>query len=600
MRVALHYIRPYTRWILLTFLFVFLQAMTDLYLPNLMGKIVDHGIVYADRVYILKTGLWMLLVSFGGMFFAILVSFLAARIGMGFSRDVRQAVFRKVSAFSVQQYDTFGTASLITRTTNDVMQVQLFVIMGLRMLVMAPLLGIGGIIMAVNKNPGLSFIFIFILPILALAVGLIGKKAMPLFRSLQKKLDHMTLILREQFTGMKVIRMFNRTTDEIQRYDRSNQDFMQDALNVNRLMALMMPVMMFLMNVTILLIVWFGAGKIDAGNMQVGDLMAFIQYAMQIMMSLLMMSLLFVIIPRAQASAQRIEEVLEQTVAVLAQDKYTPIFAKKEATDHFLTIENQGGKDVTKVLQRGEIRFEHVTFSYPGAEHPALNDLTFTIQPGKMNAIIGGTGSGKTALLQVLLRFYNLDAGKIIIDGTDIATIAQDDLRRQMAYVPQKTVLFSGTIADNLRYGNAEATDAELYRAAKISQSLSFIEATENGFATEVSQGGKNFSGGQKQRLAIARALVRKTNIYLFDDSFSALDFKTDATLRHALQEELHEATIVMVAQRIHTIQGADQIIVLDEGKIVGIGTHDELMQSCTVYQETAKSQAAGEGFGNA
>lgn len=553
--------------------------MADLYLPNLMGKIVDRGIVYGDTAYVLKTGGWMLLVSFGGMICAILVSFLSSRIGLGFSRDVRQGIFQKVSSFSIQQYDEFGTSSLITRTTNDVMQVQTFVVMGLRMVVMAPLLAIGGVIMAIDKNPSLSVIFIFVLPVLALSVGLIGKTAMPMFRALQKKIDQMTLVLREQLTGMKIIRMFNRTEDEKKRYDDSNQDLMRTTLRVNRLIALMMPAMMLVMNLTMLIIVWLGAGKIDAGNMQVGDLMAFIQYAMQIMMSLVMMSMLFVVVPRAQASAQRITEVLD-----------------KEAT----VVDHVSDDAESFQVKKGEICFHDVTFSYPGAEQPALNHLSFTIKPGKMNAIIGGTGSGKTALLQVLLRFYNLDCGTITIDGVDITKISQSALRNQMAYVPQTTVLFTGTIADNLRYGNVCATDEELKKVAEVSQSLSFIEATEKGFDTEVSQGGKNFSGGQKQRLAIARALVRQAKIYLFDDSFSALDFQTDAKLRQAMRKTLKDATIVMIAQRIHTIQDADQIIVMDEGRIVGIGTHQQLLESCAVYQETAKSQMIEGGFGHA
>ena len=579
MRFVLRYIKPYSRWIFLSFLFVFLQAMTDLYLPSLMGKIVDEGIVYGDTSYILKTGGWMLFVSFCGMFCAILVSFLSSKIGLGLSRDVRQRIFQKVLGFSVQQYDEFGTSSLITRTTNDVLQVQTFVLMGLRMMVMSPLLAIGGVIMAISKNPGLSLIFVFILPVLAISVGLVGKTALPLFRSLQKKIDQMTRILREQLIGMKIIRMFNRIEDEKKRYDESNQELMQTALRVNRLIALMMPIMMLVMNITILIIIWIGAGKIDAGNMQVGDLIAFIQYAMQIMMSLVMMSILFVVVPRAQASAQRIAEVLEKDITVVDID------AK--------------GTEMLKI-KKGEICFHDVTFSYPDAEQPTLNHLSFTIKPGKMNAIIGGTGSGKTALLQVLLRFYNLDSGTITIDGIDITKVLQSDLRKQMAYVPQKNVLFTGTIADNLRYGNEYATDEMLKKAAEISQSLSFIEATEKGFDTEVSQGGKNFSGGQKQRLAIARALVRAAKIYLFDDSFSALDFKTDAKLRQAMRETLEGRTVVLIAQRIHTIQDADQIIVMDKGRIVGIGTHEQLLESCEIYQETAKSQMIEEGFGHA
>lgn len=580
MRSVLAYIKPYKWWVLLSFLFVFLQAMADLYLPSLMGDIVDQGIVYGDTAYILKTGIFMLIVSFGGVLCAVVVSLLSSRIGLGVSRDIRRGVFHKVSDFAIAQYDEIGTSSLITRTTNDVVQVQTFVMMGLRMLVMAPLLAVGGIVMAIYTNARLSLIFVAVVPILLISVALVGKKAMPMFQSLQKKIDHLTLVLREQLTGMKIVRMFNRVEDEKERFQASNTDLTQTALRVNRIIAFMMPIMMLVMNSTTLVIVWVGAGRIDAGNMQVGDLIAFIQYAMQILMSFVMMSLLFVVVPRAQASAVRIAEVLDKEV-----------------------VGECAASEVVRNIPepyRGEICFEHVTFSYPGAESPALSDVSFTIHPGKMNAMIGGTGAGKTAILQLLLGFYRCSAGKITIDGVDIAKISQEALRQQIAYVPQKNVLFTGTIEQNLRYGDPDAGETRLKEAAEVSQSLGFIEQITDGFQAEVSQGGKNFSGGQRQRLAIARALVRNTAIYVFDDSFSALDFKTDAILRQAMKTYLQNRTIFMVAQRLHTIQDADQIIVLDEGKVVGVGKHEELLKSCPVYQETAKSQMPEEGYGHA
>lgn len=580
MRSVLHYIKPYRGWVILSFIFVFLQSMADLYLPSLMGKIVDNGIVSGDIGYILRAGIFMLIVSLGGVICAVLVSLLSARIGMGFSRDVRHGIFNKVSHFAISQYDEIGTSSLITRTTNDVMQVQTFVLMGLRMLVMAPLLAVGGVIMAVYTNAKLSLIFIAVLPVLLISVALVGKKAMPLFQALQKKIDHLTLVLREQLTGMKIVRMFNRVEDEKERFNQSNEDLTQTALRVNRIIILMIPIMMLVMNITTLIIVWLAAGKINVGDMQVGDLMAFIQYAMQIMMSFVMMSLLFVVVPRAQASATRIAEILDMEVI------------GECAVEDGLQAMPKGLK--------GIVQFEHVTFSYPGAESPTLSDISFTLIPGKTNAIIGGTGAGKTAILQLLMGFYRCSSGRITIDGIDIAKVSQEDLRKQIAYIPQKNVLFTGTIEQNLRYGNSEASDERLRQAAEVSQSLVFIEQTELGFQSEVSQGGKNFSGGQKQRLAIARALVRDTSVYVFDDSFSALDYKTDAALRQAMKSYLKDRTIFMVAQRLHTIQDADQIIVIDEGKIVGVGKHEELLEKCTVYQETAKSQMLEEGYGHA
>ncbi len=568
----LRYLKPYRLLVLSVFILVFLQSMSELYLPTLMADIVDIGIVNGDVPYIWKIGGFMLLVAVIGMSVSIGASFLASRVAMGYGKLLRNKVFTHVSNFSLQEFDKIGTASLITRTTNDITQVQQVTLMMLRMMIMAPMMGIGGVIMAMSRDTKLSLVFVVVIPILAVLIILIASKAVPLFKVMQKKIDKLNLVLRENLTGIRVVRSFNRTAYEQNRFDDANRDLTGTALKVNRLMATMMPLMMLIINFTTIAIIWFGGIRIDNGNMQVGDLMAFIQYAMQIMMALMMMTMMFVMIPRASVSAARINEVLDMQPEIVDSEIVKPFAQKK-----------------------GVIEFKDVTFSYPGAEQPALQYISFTAKPGDVTAIIGGTGSGKSTLIHLIPRFYDVDSGNVLVDGVDVRELSQEALREEISYVPQKAVLFSGTIADNIRYGKEDATVEEIEHAAAIAQATEFISQMPDGFESTIAQGGTNVSGGQKQRLSIARALVRKPEIYLFDDSFSALDFKTDAKLRAALKEETTTSTIIIVAQRVSTVMDADQIIVLDEGKIVGIGKHRELMSTCEVYREIVASQLSEE-----
>lgn len=557
----------------IVFVLVFLQSLSELYLPKLMSKIVDTGVINGDTHYILKIGSFMLLVAAGGTICTVIASFLSAKIGTGLGRNLRNKVFAHVENFSLNEFNHFGTASLITRTTNDITQVQQVMIMILRMMIMAPMMCIGGIIMAVSTDAKLSLVIVAVMPILALAIFLIAKKGIPLFRAMQKKLDKVNLVLRENLTGIRVIRAFNRVDYEKKRFNQANADLMNTAIQVNKTMAILMPFMMLMLNVTSIAIIWFGGIRIDHGNMQVGDLMAFIQYAAQIMFSLVMASMMFIMIPRASASAVRVMDVLE---------------AKPEINDP--EEEKTMGENM-----RGVIEFHNVTFRYPGAERPAIQNITFKANPGETTAIIGGTGSGKSTLLQLIPRFYDADDGKIIMNGVNIREMTQEHLRAKVGYVPQKAVLFTGTISENIRYGKEDATLEEIKHAAEIAQATEFISEMEDGFESVISQGGTNVSGGQKQRLSIARALVRKPEIYLFDDSFSALDFKTDAKLRAVLQGEVKDSAVLIVAQRVSTVMNADRIIVLENGQIAGIGTHQDLLNTCDVYREIVFSQLSEE-----
>jgi ATP-binding cassette, subfamily B, multidrug efflux pump len=565
-------LKPFGFQIICVFAFVFLQAISDLYLPRLMAGIIDKGVVTGDTDYIWKIGGIMLLVASGGMVCSVFVSFLSAKVSAAFGRNTRQRVFSHVENFSLQEFDKIGTASLITRTTNDITQVQNVIVMMLRMMIWAPFMAIGGIIMAVNQDVELSWVFVGVLPVIALLMALVMKKGVPLFKAMQWKLDRMNQVVREQLMGIRVIRSFNRDEYEKERFDTANTDLTDTALKVNRLMALMMPMMMFIMNVSIVVIVWFGSIRIDNMAMDLGDLMAFIQYAMQIMMAFVMVSFMFVMIPRASVSAGRINEVLEMKPTIKNSEKIK---------------ESMG--------QKGLVEFKDVSFSYPGAEIPALSHISFTARPGETTAIIGGTGSGKTTLLSLIPRFYDISGGTILVDGIDIREQTQEDLRKKIGYVPQKAVLFSGTIAENIRYGKEDASDGEIHHAAEVAQANDFIFKNEEGFGASISQGGTNVSGGQKQRLSIARGLVRKPEVYLFDDSFSALDLKTDAKLRTALKGETLESTVIIVAQRVSTVMHAEQIIVLDDGKIAGIGTHKQLLETCEVYHEIVSSQMSEE-----
>ena len=568
------YLRPYAAPIAILLGLIFLSSLSELYLPTLLASIVDKGIAHGDFSYIFRTGALMLAVAVGGMACSILSSYYSARVGMGYGRDLRRLVFSHVEGFSLHEFDKVGTPSLITRTTNDITQVQNFAMVVMRMMIMAPIMAIGGIIMAVNVDIHLTWILAVAVPVIALIIMAIASKGLPLFRAIQAKIDRINLVMREGLTGVRVVRAFDRVDHQTERFDQANQDLTRTSVTVNKLMALMFPLMMLIMNFTTIAILWFGAKRINIGEMQVGSLMAFLQYAMQIMFSVLMVSFLFVMLPRASASAGRIQEVL---------------VIQPEITDRSRT---RAAED-----ERGFIEFRNVTFSYPGAEEPAIRGISFGAGPGEVTAIIGGTGSGKSTIVNLIPRFYDVDSGSILVDGVDIRELEQESLRAKLGFVPQRAVLFNDSIAANIRYGKPDATDEEVARAAEIAQAKGFILEMQDGFSAEISQGGTNLSGGQKQRLAIARALVRKPEIYVFDDTFSALDFRTDAALRAALRQETAEATVIIVAQRVNTIMDADRIIVLEDGEIVGQGTHRELVRTCEVYREIVSSQLTEEAL---
>ncbi|MDW8802155.1 ABC transporter ATP-binding protein [Clostridium sp. A1-XYC3] len=566
------YLKPYGATIAAILVLLFFQALSDLYLPTLMSDIVDKGIVHGDTDYIIKIGGYMLLVAGGSAICTILASLLSSKIATKFGRDVRREVFTKAESFSLNEFNKIGTSSLITRTTNDIMQVQQVTIMIMRMMITAPMMCIGGIIMAVSKNRQLSLILVVVIPILIAVIALVASRGVPLFKVMQVKLDRLNAVVRENLTGIRVIRAFNRNEYEKERFKEANGDLTNIAIKVNKIMAFMMSAMMLIMNLTTVAIIWFGGKLIDTGNMEVGSMMAFIQYAMQIMFSLIMVSMMFVLIPRAEASAVRINEVLDIVPEI--KDPEQP-------------------KDTSN--ERGYIEFKDVTFKYPGAEEPAIENISFSAKPGEITAVIGGTGSGKSTLVNLIPRFYDVEKGSILVDGVDIREMSQKGLREKIGFVPQKAVLFTGTIAENIRYGKEDATIDEVKHAAEVAQAADFISNMKEGYDAVIAQGGNNVSGGQKQRLSIARALVGKPEIYIFDDSFSALDFKTDAKLRTALKEETQDSTMIIVAQRVSTVMNADRIIVLDDGKIAGMGTHKELLRNCDIYREIAASQLSEE-----
>lgn len=566
------YTKPFLPAALTVMLLVFLEVMATLRLPDLMSEIVDQGIARSNIGLIWSTGGTMLAVAFGGVVCAILGSFLASRASTGFGRDLRKAVFTKVEQFAPQEFNSFGTASLITRTTNDVQQMQTMFLLSMRMALRAPLMAIGGVLMVVKKDAQLALILLALIPVIALVVVFVVAKGIPLFKSLQEKLDRLNQVLREQLMGVRVIRAFDRGAYEETRFQEANLDLTKTTLKVNRIMVTMMPLMALLTNFVSIAIIWFGAKRIDAGLMQVGDMMAFLQYSMQILWSLMMLSMLFVMLPRASASAERIVEVLEISPSI--EDPLRP-------------------QSIGTV--QGVVEFENVTFSYPGAATPVLSNLSFTARPGEMTAIIGGTGSGKSTVLDLIPRFYDPQSGRITLDGVDIRDLTQAELRSRLGYVPQQAVLFSGTIESNIRGGKQTATAEEVAEAARVAQATDFIQEREEDYNSYIAQGGTNISGGQKQRLSIARAVVRQPQVYLLDDTFSALDYKTDAKLRTELAKSAKDSTIIVVAQRVSTILHADQIIVLEDGKVVGRGTHAELLTSCEVYQEIVASQYGEE-----
>lgn len=512
----------------------------------------------------------MLLMTILMMTASIAVGFLAAKVSAGIGMRLRNRVFRKVVSFSHAEMDKFSTASLITRSTNDIQQVQMVAVMLLRMVCYAPILGIGGIIKVINTRTGMGWIIVVAVVLILALVGTLMKIAMPKFKLMQTLVDRMNLVSREILTGIPVIRAFSREKYEEERFDKANKELMSTQIFTNRVMTFMMPTMMLIMNAIAVAIVWFGSQGIDMGNLQIGDMMAFITYSMQIVMSFLMLTMISVMLPRAGVAAERIEEIINTEPTILD------------------TAQMQD----EKLTGKGIVAFENVNFRYPGAEEDALSDISFVAEPGKTTAIIGSTGCGKSTLLHLIPRFYDVTGGKITIDGIDIRELSQKKLRSMLGFVPQKGVLFSGTIASNLKFAGEEKISDEMMReAAEIAQAKEFIESKNEKYESPIAQGGTNVSGGQKQRLSIARAIAGRPEVFLFDDSFSALDYKTDAVLRKALYEKIADATVIIVAQRISTILHADQIIVLDEGKIAGIGKHEELLQNCTAYQEIAKSQ---------
>ncbi|HWQ78733.1 MAG TPA: ABC transporter ATP-binding protein, partial [Anaerovoracaceae bacterium] len=557
------------------FIVVFIsgQAMAELALPTLMSDVVNNGMMQGDTRYILTYGAYMLLVALASTACSITGSFFSARVALGLGKNLRNRIFTRVENYSLHEFDNFGTASLITRTTNDIVQVQTVLVMMLRFMIFSPIMCVGGIIMAVSRDKGLTVILLVVIPVLIIFIVTMAVSVMPAFKSIQKKLDRLNMVLRENLTGIRVIRAFNKLVHEHERFKDANGDLTDTSIKVNQTMAVMQPMMMLIMSLTSIAIVWFGGVRIAQGRMQIGDMMAFIQYAMQIMFSFIMVAIMFVMIPRAQASAERINEVLEMKPEIVDPEE------ARLLTDG----------------QKGHVKFDNVSFRYPGAEAPAIDHISFEAGPGEITAIIGGTGSGKSTLVNMIPRFYDVSEGSVLMDGVDVRELTQSALRSKIGFVPQTAVLFTGSVSDNIRYGNQAATDEEVRHAAEVAQAAGFISEMPEGFDTAIAQGGTNVSGGQKQRLSIARALVRKPEIYIFDDSFSALDFKTDALLRAALKKETGDSAVIIVAQRVSTVIDADRILVLDEGELAGMGRHRDLMKSCQVYREIVSSQLSEE-----
>ena len=567
------YIIPYLSAILLAVALLFVQAMCDLALPDYMSDIVNTGIVNGDTAYIIKTGGIMLLVSLLSAACTIIVGYLAAYTAAGVSRRLRTDVFYKVENFSNAEFDQFSTASLITRTTNDITQVQMLLVMMIRMVFYAPIMGVGGVIRAVSKSASMSWIIGIAVLLMIGLIMILFSIAMPKFKRIQSLVDRLNLVVREHLDGMLVIRAFNTQKFEEKRFDKANRELTETNLFVNRSMATMMPVMMLIMNLVTVVIVWVGAKQVSGFHMEVGDMMAYMQYAMQIIMSFLMITAMSIMLPRANVSARRINEVLETEVSV--QDPEDPV---------------QPSQDV-----KGTVEFDHVSFAYPEAGENVITDISFKAEKGETVAIIGSTGSGKSTLINLIPRFYDATEGSVKVDGVDVRKMTQKDVRDRIGYVPQKGVLFSGTIDSNIRYGKTEISEDAVKKAAEVAQATEFIDTKPERYKTPIAQGGSNVSGGQKQRLSIARAIAKDPEIFIFDDSFSALDFKTDSTLRKALKEHTKEATTIIVAQRISTILNADKILVLDDGHMAGIGSHKELMKSCEVYRQIAMSQLSEE-----
>ena len=566
------FLRPYkgTVWVVVFLLLV--QSIGNLYLPNLNADLINNGVAKGDIGYIWRIGAIMLAISALIIGASIVIAYFSSKVSMSFGRDVRKAVFVSVERFSTRELNKFGAPSLITRNTNDVQQVQMVLFMGLTMMVAAPITGIGAVIMALKTNVRLSGLLLVAVPAMGLLIYWLLRRIVPLFRVMQIRIDRINLVLREQIAGVRVIRAFVKTRYEEERFAGANNELAQTTLSVTRTFAIMCPALTFILNISSIAVIWFGAKLIDTGSMPIGNLTAFLSYIMQILMSVMMAVMMSLMIPRAEASAERIQEVLLTPSSVI------------ETTD-----------PKSPKARKGLIEFKDVEFRYPGAEHPVLSGISFTAKPGVMTAIVGSTGSGKTTLLNLIPRFIDASAGQILMDGIDVRDQSLENVWSEIGFVPQRAFLFGGTIASNLKYGKADASDEELWEALTVAQADEFVKEKEDGLNSPVSQGGTNFSGGQRQRLSIARAIVKKPQIYILDDSFSALDYSTDAKLRVALEEHAKNSTLIVVAQRVSTILKADQIVVLNNGKIDGIGNHADLMKSCKTYQEIVLSQLSPE-----
>ncbi len=565
------FLPPYRWAITIVVILLLVQAIANLYLPELNADIINNGVAKGDTDYIIRTGGFMLVVTFALGVAAIVGVFFGARTAMAFGSDVRSALFRQVQVFSQVEVNHFGAASLITRNTNDVQQVQMVVLLALNVMISAPIMAIGGVIMALRQDVPLSGILLVILPLMAALIGFVMSRAVPLFQAMQRKLDRINLVMRETLAGVRVIRAFVRTRHEEQRFDDANEDLMETALSVNRLFAVTLPILMAIMNLSTVAVLWLGAYRVDSGGMPIGNLTAFLQYIMQVLFAVMTAVIMFVMVPRAAVSGGRIAEVLDTQPAI--SDPPTPI----------------------SPVRTGQVEFRDVEFRYPGAEEAVLRNISFRATPGETTAIVGSTGSGKSTLINLIPRLYEATAGQVLVDGVDVREMDRADLRKRIGLIPQRAFLFSGSIATNLRFGDDQASETDMWRALEIAQGRDFVEEMAEQLEAPIAQGGTNVSGGQRQRLAIARALAHKPDVYVFDDSFSALDFRTDARLRAALTRDLGEATVIIVAQRVGTILHADRIVVLEAGAIAGIGTHDELMRTCETYREIVLSQVTEE-----
>ncbi|CCZ56105.1 aBC-type multidrug/protein/lipid transport system ATPase component [Clostridium sp. CAG:1219] len=574
MKKILKFLKPYTIFIIIGFIFTFVQSILNLYLPNLMSDILNNGVIKQDIDSIWSYGLEMIIITLLVALFAVGATFIASRVSTAFGRNLRKKVYEKVESYSNYEFKKMSPSTLITRTTNDVTQVQTFVLMGLRMMIIAPIMCIGGLIMAISTNAKLSIILAVIIPIMVLVILILAKKVLPLFTKFQAFTDRLNQVVTEKLTGVRVIRAFGKEEYERKRYDSVNKDIYDVTLKAAYTIVLLMPLIFFIINISSIAIVWIGAPMIDNGSLNIGDLMAFIQYAMQVLFSVIYVAMMFINIPRAIVSAKRISEVLDIDPSIKDDGTIT----KKEELDSL-----------------GSIEFKNVCFSFPDGDENVLDNISFKINKSETLAIIGGTGSGKTALISLMLRLYDITGGDIYVGGKNIKDISVNFLRDLIGYVPQKAMLFSGTIRENLCYGNKNATKQQIDEALKVAQAYDFVYSQKDGIDSEVSQGGTNFSGGQKQRLCIARAIVKNPDYFIFDDSFSALDYKTDMTLREALAKNTKDATKIIVAQRVSTVLNADKIIYLEDGKILGIGTHKELFESCSEYREVVLSQITME-----